>query len=67
VVVAGVNYLAAQYLHRVDSTRDALPEVNFWEAAYRAGLQRMTRDQNPFPSGGAFIRPDSSCSFNSWW
>ena len=67
VVVAGVNYLAAQYLHRTDSTRDAVPEVQFWAGAYQAGLQRLTKDQNPFPSGGAFIRPDSTTTFNSWW
>jgi len=67
VVVAGVNHLAAQYLHRTDSARDPIPEVQFWAGAYQEGLQRLTKDQNPFPAGGAFIRPDSSYNFNSWW
>ena len=67
VVIAGVNYLAAQYLHRGDSTRDAVPEVQFWAGAYQAGIQRLTKDQNPFPGGGMFVRPDSTTTFNSWW
>lgn len=58
VVTAGVNWLASQYLHRARRTGDALPEVQFWRDQYETGLRRMMRDQNPFPSGRAFIAPD---------
>lgn len=59
VVVAGVNWLSAQYLHRDQSTRDrTLSEVDFWRDRFHDGLREMAHDQNSWPSGGAFIGPD---------
>lgn len=66
VVIAGTNWYAAQYLHRQESIRDQTPEVAFWEMRFREGIQRMVRDNNPWPSGGMFIGPDPGMTV-SWW
>lgn len=60
VIIAGVNWLAAQFLHRDSRTADRMGEVQFWQSQYYAGLLRMTKDQNPWPSGNMFMRPDRS-------
>lgn len=59
VVVAGVNWLASQYLHRQATTRDAVPETVFWHQRFVEGLTRMVKDQNPW-GGRAFLVPDRS-------
>jgi len=51
VVVAGVNSLAAAYRKKFDLAA-------YWDNQYRQGLIEMTRNQNPFPGGRRFIKPD---------
>lgn len=68
VVVAGVNWLAAQYLARGEA-------VGFWADVFKAGIARMVQNENPWPGGVRYIKPDSRAYINrdagvqrwSWW
>lgn len=51
VLVAGVNYLTAQFLKETDS-------IQYWKSEYDAGIIGMIRDKNLFPRGPEFISPD---------
>lgn len=55
VVVAGVNMLAAQFLHRSKLLQEALPEVVVWQQLFKEGLSSMRSDE---PSSLQFIHPD---------
>lgn len=57
VFVAGVNWLAYQYLKK---PQEALQ----WAALYEAGVRGMIRDKNLFPKGGGFIMPDPASQWN---
>lgn len=67
VVSSGVNWLASQYLGRSNAAGN--PE--FWEARYQEGLAAMVQDQNPWPGGARYIKPDPSYYPGSqggrWW
>lgn len=68
VVVAGVNWLASQYLGRINPAGD----IAFWQSVYDAGLQRMMQDQNPWPGGTRYIHPDPTAKQRGrqglvWW
>lgn len=54
IVVAGVNWYAAQFLERQQP-------MQFWGAMYKDGLRQMIRDKNLFPRGsGDYIAPDGA-------
>ena len=56
VVVAGVNWMASKYLGDTNPAAD----VAYWRDLYQTGLARMVQDQNPWPGGVMYIRPDSA-------
>lgn len=60
VVVAGVNMLAAKYLRRLE-------EISFWNDVYQSGLRRMISDQNPWPGGKRFIKPNNVMHGATYW
>ena len=53
VLIAGVNWLAFQYLGN-------RPESQDWRDAFLVGIQQMIHNKHLFPRGGDFVRPDSS-------
>jgi len=70
VVVAGVNMLASKYLGNTNPAAD----IAYWQGLYQAGIDRMVLDQNPWPGGARYIKPDPA-SFTpllggggmNWW
>ncbi len=50
IIVAGVNWLALEYLRR--------PEAKTWAEVFQAGITSMIRDRNLGPRGGEYIHPD---------
>lgn len=55
VVIAGVNWLGAQY-NPADGRGSK--KMTDWFAVYNSGVVSMIRDTNPFPGTELFIRPD---------
>jgi len=53
VVIAGVNYLANEYLKRQQ-------DASFWLGVYQSGVRDMVRDKWQFPKGADYIRIDSA-------
>jgi len=53
IVIAGVNYLASQYLKRKE---DALE----FFAVFNAGIRQMIHNKQLFPRGADYVRPDSA-------
>lgn len=58
VVCAGVNWLAAKYLDRME-------DAQHWFSVYQAGKTQMIKDANLFPRDGEFVRPDAASTIRS--
>ena len=56
VLVAGVNWLAWRY-------KGKHTEASLWERDFQIGLQRIIKNQNPWPSGQRFISPDPVATY----
>lgn len=55
VVCAGVCWLGHKYNRDADGHMKSAME---WERTFREGVQQMVTEENPFPGGIPFIRPD---------
>jgi hypothetical protein len=53
IVIAGVNYLASQYLKRKEDAGE-------WFSTFSAGIRQMIHNKHLFPRGADYVRPDSA-------
>lgn len=64
VVVTGVNQLIAQY------SKAPTTDVQYWGTQFEIGMRQMTQDENPWPTGGMFMKPDPATQRSRqrlWW
>ncbi len=59
VVVAGMNWLGARYIRRPGAQAE-------WRQTFDEGMTRMRQDQNPWPGGMRFVKPDMGARTGRW-